>query len=199
MRVTRLLIPALLALAAAGCARQQASYYEVDPATRQPVAQQYAAPRYGQQRYTQAGYRQPSSASTGRGLLSSSPQLAEQAYAQAAPSPSAYRPPEASGRGLFNTYAENQFAPAYARPAYVPQHYAQQAYAQQAAARPQTPPGRGYVQQSYGPPRNPQIGPAQTQAYGEPAAYPYPQRQNGTGGPYVATAQNNPFAQARWY
>ena len=69
MRVTQLMIPLLVVLAAAGCARQQQAAYVIDPSTGQPVpvVQQYSPQQYG---YAQAGY-----------------QANYPAYAQAAPQP----------------------------------------------------------------------------------------------------------------
>ena len=189
MRLNQIFLPALIAFATAACARQQASYYAIDPVTRQPVqvvqqATPYAQPQYAQagyrpqpaQRglfgsaptpgYAQASYQQPP-AQNSRGLFSSA---APQGYAPA-PSPPPYAQPAApqqppSGRGLFNTYA--QATPVYGQQAYAPPPYGQPAYA--------PPPVAAYR----GPPAPPQY---------RPPAY----------SPYATTAQADPFAQARWY
>ena len=125
MRVSQILLPALIALATAACARQQAAYYVIDPATQQPVpvAQQSAPATYGRPQYAQAGYQQPPAASS-RGLFASA-QTAPQAYA------ATQEPP--SGRGLFNTYASSQGAPPYPQQAYMPQPAPSPVYAQPAA------------------------------------------------------------------
>lgn len=183
MRMTQALLPALVALATAACARQQTAYYAIDPATHQAVPVAQGTAPYAQPQYAQA---QPTSASS-RGLLSS-PQITAQSYAQAGYGQLAYQaqPQQpSSGRGLFNTYAEGRTAPAYAPPAYPQQAYAPpaaapQSYAQQAYTQPSYAPQRSYAQQS--------APPAQ-----------YQPRQYGTGGPFVAAQTSNPFAQARWY
>jgi hypothetical protein len=195
MRLKQIFLPALIAFATAACARQQASYYVIDPATQQPVqvAQQatpapnaqpyYAQAGYqpppaqrglfstAQPQYAQVGYQQPP-AQNGRGLFSSAQ---PQAYGQA-PSPPLYpqaaapqQPP--NGRGLFNTYA--QAAPIDA----------QQAYALQPAAP-------AYGQPIYAAPSAPA-------AYATPPAPP--QYRPPSYGPYAAAPQANPFLQARWY
>jgi polysaccharide export outer membrane protein len=126
----------LVALLAAACARQQQSYYTVDPATGQPVpmVQRYDQPHNAQPVYRQQAYAapqtygQPQAQDSNRGLLT-------------------------SNRGLFEAQPS---APAYASQTYASaqQAYPQQAYAQQAYAQ-QTYPQRGqggYVQQQpYGP------------------------------------------------
>lgn len=192
MRVAQILTPALLALATAACAHQQANYYALDSTAHQPVpvVRPYAPASYAQPQYAQAAQRQPATATSGRGLFSS-PQIAEQSYAQANPSQPAYQaqttqpqfPP--GGRGLFNTFAENQTIPTYPQPA-----YAQRAYAPQPTARPSY--ARNGAQPSY----------AQTQerrylAYS--ARAPYQPPSYGSAATYAAVAQSNPFQQARWY
>ena len=122
MRVARLTVPILIALLAAACARQQQSYYVIDPASGQPVPvvnqSQYAPAQYGQPDYAQSGYQagypQPSYAQAGsRGLFG-----AQQPYAPS------------SGRGLYNSQqAPPQYVqPQYAQPQYAPPQYAQQPY-----------------------------------------------------------------------
>lgn len=118
MRASKILIPALIALATAACARQQQSYY-LDPATQQPVPVAQQPATYGQPAYAQASYQQAPAAG-GRGVFSATPTLAQPAG-------------EPSGRGLFNTYASNQSAPFYPQQAYVPQPAAPPVYAQPAA------------------------------------------------------------------
>ena len=90
MRYARFILPILLALTAAACARKQSVYYVMDPSTGQPVpvVQQYGQ-SYGAQ---QPAYAQPQQAdSGGRGLFGSrrgaparayQPQYAQQSYAQ---------------------------------------------------------------------------------------------------------------------
>src|SRR5665213_2435886 len=140
MRGVRLLLPVLAALSVGACARQQQTYYVMDPSTGQPVPvvaqQQYAAPSYEQS--ASPTFEQ----ADGRGLYSSQP-----AYAQ----PQA----EPSGRGFFNSrrgapqvYAQPQ---AYAQPQVYaqPQTYAQpQVYAQQ--PRYAAPQGGPYMAAPYG-------------------------------------------------
>ena len=127
MRGARLLLALMTALAVSACARQQQTYYVIDPNTGQPV------PVINQQAYSvpsmppnsgfmsaQASANTPKSDS--RGLFSSSPAYAQQtyadqAYAQAAPQTYAQPQTEPSGRGLFGsrgaTYAQQ---PTYAQP-----------------------------------------------------------------------------------
>jgi polysaccharide export outer membrane protein len=170
MRGARLLLPILAALAVSACARQQPTYYVVDPASGQPVPvmtqqQQFAQPQYAQQTNQQPTYQppttQPQSAASGeRGLFNArqsarqgyvQPQYAQPAYQQS------YQPPVAqpqsaasSGRGLFNA-----------------RQSARQAYVQQPAQQP-------YVMQ-YTAPQNtaPQYAAPQYGAGGPPVAAPY--------------------------
>ena len=100
------LLPVLVALAAAGCARQQQAYV-IDPSTGQPVPVvmrqlQIAQPQYAQQNYQPPA---PRAATSGeRGLFNSwqttpRPQYAQQIYAQ-----QPYQPPApSSGRGPFTS------------------------------------------------------------------------------------------------
>ena len=129
MRVTRLMYPLLVALAAAGCARQQQATYVIDPATGQPipVVQQYSAP---QNAYAQAGYQ---------GAYQAGYPQAQPGYAQA------------GGRGLFNaraSYAQPQYGASggrglfSARPAYAQPQYPYQSYVLQ-----YHPPGAAYPYQ----------------------------------------------------
>jgi polysaccharide export outer membrane protein len=168
MRVTKFLIPFLIALAAAGCARQQQASYVIDPATGQPVPvlQQYSSPQYG---YAQAGYQAGYQAD----------------YAQAAPQP-AYA--QASRRGLYTARARNA-APAYAAPAYA-QAYPPPAAEPQAAPSSsrglfgshgayQSSSGRGVFNspRAYAQPQYAQSYPYQSYVlqYHPPAAAPAPQ------------------------
>jgi polysaccharide export outer membrane protein len=188
----------LVALAAAGCARQQQTYYVIDPATGQPVPVVAQQP-YGQQAYGQPQYAaqpsappayeqqqayQPSPARTAasassRGLFSSSPAYAQQTYEQPSYAPAYQEPaPQAApntGRGLFNSRGlfSRGSAPVYTQqPVYAPQPAPQYAapQAQYVAPAPQ------YV--------------APAPRYAAPA----PQYVAPQGGPYVAAP--NAYAAA---
>ncbi len=143
MRHTRLLLPLLLALTAAGCASQKPAYYVTDSATGQrvPVAQQNAT-------------------GGARGLFTESAPQASAPYAYAAPQAQS----NTRGRGLFNSdlFGSHSSAPVYAYQAPqapAPQTYAYQpqpayvqaapapAYQQQPAYRPQP---TGYYAERYG-------------------------------------------------
>jgi hypothetical protein len=193
MRLSQILLPVAIAFAAAACARQQASYYVIDPATQRPVqvAQQATPAPYPQPQYAPAGYQQPPAQ---RGLFSSAQ---TQAYAQA----SYQQPPAQNGRGLFSSAP----SPVYGQAPYPPPY-------QQPAALQQQPSGRGlfstfaatpaYGQQAYAaaaPIYGQQVyaAPPPVAAYGgQPAP---PQYRPPAYGPYAAAPQANPFAQARWY
>jgi polysaccharide export outer membrane protein len=124
MRVARISLPILIALAAAACARQQQAYYAVDPANGQPipVVQQHSRgayqPAYAQQ--LQAPAQSVQSNINSRGLFSS-PQAAQQAYASAQYAEQTYpqndMQPQYTGsteRGLFNarrSSAQPRYAP----------------------------------------------------------------------------------------
>ncbi len=148
MRGSRFLLGLAVALAAAGCARQQQGYYVVDPQTGQPV---FAQPAYQPP--------PPTAASDRRGLFSSSPAYAQQYYEPAPAPQTAYQPAPApqppsaqtEQRGLFNTpgfFAGRSRAPAYVQqPAYAPQPVyapAPQASAPQYAPQPQYSPAPRY-------------------------------------------------------
>jgi polysaccharide export outer membrane protein len=126
MRGAQFLLLLVVAFAAAGCMRQQQTYYVIDPQTGQPVpvmAQpQFAQPQvaqqpdYAQQTYIQPSYQQPpaspppAAASGQRGLFSSQQTYVQPGYAQPAyQPPAAQQPPPvaapSSGRGLFNSRA----------------------------------------------------------------------------------------------
>jgi len=166
MRRAIFLLPMLVALAAAGCARQQQAYYIIDPQTGQPVpvvAQQPQA--YGQQQgqYAQQNYEQRPAYEP-----APQPQYAQPQYAQA-PAPAA--PSAASARGLFSR------SPAYAQQSY--QSYQQPAYAPQPAAPTRTASGRGFFTSG---------GSAQP-------VYPQPAPQY-SGGPYVPAGPSAAYAAA---
>ena len=173
MRVTQLMIPLLVVLAAAGCARQQQAAYVIDPSTGQPVpvVQQYSPQQYG---YAQADYQanypayaqaapQPASPQAqGRGLYNERQRYAAPSYAQA-PAP---QYGQSSGRGLFSSHGAYQSSSGrgllsaqggYARPQYAQPQYAQQPY-----------PYQSYVLQ-YHPPAA--AGAYQTAPYGYGYAY----------------------------
>jgi len=128
MRGARLLLAVLAAFAVGACARQQPTYYVVDPNTGQPVPvvtqqQQFAPPEYAQQ-----GYAQPAQSVQ-------PPQYAQQTYVppsyqQPVQQPAAQpQAPSTGERGLFNS---RRSAPqVYTQP------YVQQPYAQQPLAQPQ--------------------------------------------------------------
>ena len=128
-----LLMPVLAALMLASCARQQAAYHVVDPATGQP------APVMSQQQYAQQPYAQPQAASSDpRGLYSTSPAYAQQSYEQPAyQQPVVQVAPAASGeRGLFNS-----------RPS-APQVYSQQPYITQPQGGPYVAAPNSYASSS---------------------------------------------------
>lgn len=141
MRGARLLLAVVAALAVSACARQQPTYYVVDPNSGQPVPvvtqQQYAQPAYAQPQYAQQGYAQPQ--------VVQQPQYAQQSYAQPSYQQPVAQPRAASSgeRGLFNSerglFSSRQSAPQ----TYVPQPYgAQPQYA--------APQGGPYVAAPYG-------------------------------------------------
>ncbi len=148
MRAARILLPMLVALLAAACARHQPNYYVVDPATGQPVpvVQRYNQPYEGQPTYSRQAYAAP------------------QAYAQPQAASSS-----SDDRGLFHpnhgAFTAGRGAPAYAQ-SYAPQPYAQQASSRQRDVQQQAYGARGYVLQYRPPPA------ARSAAYGA-AAYGY--------------------------
>jgi polysaccharide export outer membrane protein len=162
MRGARLLLALMTAFAVSACARQQQTYYVIDPNTGQPV------PVINQQAYSvpsmppssgfmsaQASANTPRSDS--RGLFSSSPAYAQQtyadqAYAQAAPQTYAQPQTEPSGRGLFNSRASSQ-------PVYAPQTYAQPQPRQPYVAQYSPPPQQYAPQPQYAPQYQQQGGP----------------------------------------
>ena len=136
MRETRLLLAVVAALAVGACARQQPTYYVLNPNTGQPVVaqQQFAQPRYAQQTYGQPAYQPPSPTQSDRGLYSSSPAYAQQAYdqpryAQQAYVQPSYQPPVSSERGLFMPGGPFAAQPQYAAPLGGPYVAAPNAYA----------------------------------------------------------------------
>jgi polysaccharide export outer membrane protein len=133
MRRALFLLAGLLALAGAGCARQQQpAYHIVDPATGQPVpvVRQYQQPQYQQPQYQQHQY--------------------QQTYAQQQPAQDG--PAEPHGRGLFTSHHTTAYASqTYTQPAYTPRVYAQPKAAQNGYVQQQRY-GQGYVLQ-YRPPQ----------------------------------------------
>ncbi len=126
MRYARFILPTLLALTAAACARQQPVYYVMDPSTGQPVP---VVQQYAQTGYAQSGQQT---------------QYAQGYAAQQSSSPEPAQQNENGGRGLFSSHSN---PPAYT---YQPQ-YGRQDYAQSVTA--QTPhPRQSYVLQ-YQPPQ----------------------------------------------
>ena len=130
MRVARILVPMLIALAAAACARHQQVSYVTDPQTGQPVpvAQQYGqASQALPQQYAQNG--------TSRGMFASPqaaqqayepPQYAQQDYQQSDAQPQYAPDAPSSGRGLFNsrrTHAQPQYAQPAPQQSYVLQYH----------------------------------------------------------------------------
>ena len=132
MRTAKLLLPILFALAAAGCARQQQTYYIIDPQTGQPVpvVAQQAQPYGPQGQYAQQSYEQQPAYEAAAPQPQYAPQPYQQQYAQAA------APSGSSARGLFSR------SPAYAQQSY--QTYQQPAYAPPPAAPTRSASGRGF-------------------------------------------------------
>jgi polysaccharide export outer membrane protein len=152
MRVTRLLMPILVVLAAAGCARQQQTAYVIDPATGQPVpvVQQYAP---AQDAYAQASYQDGYQAGYPAAYAQATPQYA-QAYQ---PPPAEPQYAQGTNRGLFGSHAPYQQSggrglfngqPGYAQPQYAQPQYPYQSYVLQyhppAAANAYQPAPYGY-------------------------------------------------------
>jgi polysaccharide export outer membrane protein len=140
----------LVALAAAGCARQQQTYYIIDPQTGQPVpvVRQYTGPeQYVQAQYGQAQpAAQPQYAQNGRGFFNSSQPsyYAQPQYGYQQPPPPApqYAPPPSSGRGLFGS--GRNAPPPYAQP-YSQQSYVLQYQPPPAVGGPYQAPPYGYA------------------------------------------------------
>lgn len=135
MREVRFLLVLLAALAVSACARQQQTYYVMDPQTGQPVpvvAQQQAP----QQTYPQYAQQPPAyGQASASALYSASPSYAQQTYAQAQPAYVASAPAQPGSRGLFSRQRAPQ---AYAQPQYAAPRaggpYAAAPYAAYAAA-----------------------------------------------------------------
>ncbi len=178
MRRARYLLPVLLALTAAACAReQQSTYYIIDPATGQPVpvVQQYAQPQYGQ--YAQPQYAQPqygqaqyAQAQYGQHAQTQYGQYAQTAYGQPAYTQPANQS-QGNKRGLFNQQRS--------RRDYAPQSYGQQPYYGGPQIYQQPYAQQPYAQQSY------------RQSYRQPYA-----RQSGAGGAYAAAPYGYAYASA---
>ncbi len=158
MRVTQIMIPLLVVLAAAGCARQQQTSYVIDPSTGQPVpvVQHYAPQQYGyaqygyaQQTYPQQTYPQPAAQPQGRGLYNERQTFAAPSYEQPGKRGlfGGSAAPQSNGRGLFSGGGSQ---PQYAQPQYAQQPYPYQSYTLQyrppAAGGPYRPAyGYGYA------------------------------------------------------
>lgn len=191
MRGVQFLLPILVALAAAGCARQQQTYYIIDPQTGQPVpvVQQAQQPQpYGQPQYAQQGYEQPAYEPPAAQPQYAQPQYAQQQYAQPQYAPAQPAQPQtANARGLFSrspAYAQQSYQsyqqPVYQQPQYAQPAYQQPAYQAPAYAAPQ--PSRAQTQSA----SNRGFFTSRSRA---PAYVPQPQYaqpQYGAGGPYVS-------------
>jgi hypothetical protein len=170
MRGARLLLAVIAALAVSACARQQPTYYVMDPNTGQPVPvvnqQAYTTPSMPPDASPQMAQQGVSQQSDSRGLFSSSPAYAQQSYAQQSYAQQTYarpyqppqtQPPAESGeRGVFNSRQRAQ--------TYAPQPYVQQ---QPSVQQP-------YVAQ-YGAPRyapQPQYAPQPTPQYQQQGGRP---------------------------
>jgi len=149
MRIATSLLPLIAALVLAACARQQQTYYVVDPQTGQqvPVVQQYSGP----EQYVQAQYAQQQqypqqqvqyAQSGSRGLFGSS-QAPTYAQPQYAPQPTPAPPPgNDNNRGLFNHRgAQPQYNQPYPQQSYTLQYQPPQPYA---SAQPHAPPSYAY-------------------------------------------------------
>jgi protein involved in polysaccharide export with SLBB domain len=161
MRIDKLLLPLTAALLAAACARQQQTYYVVDPQTGQPVpvVQQYTPPQQyaGPAQYVQAHTGQQQYAQSGNRGLFGSPQAAQQAYTQPQYAQPVYQPPPpppapapqnapSGGRGLFSSH--NTAQPQYAvqpSQSYVLQYRPPAPQAPQAVGGPYQPAPYGYA------------------------------------------------------
>ena len=173
MRIAKLLLPLIGAIAVAACARQQPTYYVLDPQTGQqvPVVQQYSGPeQYLQAQGAQPQYSaQPQNAqSTGRGFFNSSPQPQAYAQPQYAAQP---QYPQSTGRGFFGsgqqpTYVQPQYAP---QPQPAPQPGSRGLFNQQSAQPQYVQP---YPAQSYTLQYRPPVPQASAQPYAAPAS-PY--------------------------
>jgi polysaccharide export outer membrane protein len=125
MRYARIVLPILLALTAAACARKQPVQYVMDPSTGQPVpvVQQYGQPAYAQPQQADSGGRGLFGSRSSAPAYSYQPQYAQQHYAQQshAQSPDGqqsyvmqYRPPQqATGRYAGSSYAYAPAGPPY--------------------------------------------------------------------------------------
>ena len=124
MRVTQILLPALVALATAACARQQASYYVIDPATHQQAGDAAHAAPYAAACASRATQQAPAASEQPRPVLLAADCRSSlmRRPATASRLSAGGRSSRPSGRGLFNTYARS-------RTSYAPPAYPQQAYA----------------------------------------------------------------------
>lgn len=160
MRGARLLLAVIAALAVGACARQQPTYYVMDPNTGQPVpVVNQQPPSMPPGAMAQMAPQGASQQSDSRGLFSSSPAYAQQSYAQQTYTQPSYQqpPPDSGERGLFNSRSR---APTYAPQPYVQQQPAvQQPYVAQYNAPPPryAPPQRYAPQPQYAPQPAPQF------------------------------------------
>ena len=203
MRGAIFLLPMLVALSAAGCARQQQAHYIIDPQTGQPVPVVQRYDQRGAQTYAQQPYAQPSDAqqsyaqqphaqqSYAQQAYAQQPraQQAQQAYAQQPHARQAYGQPrytQANSRGLFSSpqAAQQSYTPPYAQP--YPQQQQQQ-QPQYSRSR-----NRGLFSGRGGgaPPQHAQAAPPRSYVlqYHPPAA--------ATGGPYAAAPYGYAYAPA---
>lgn len=195
MRIAKFLLPMLVAFAAAGCARQQQTYYIIDPQTGQPVPVVQQAPQ-AQPQYAQAPYGEPQWPPAQQPQYAAQPQYAQAPAPKASsswPSNSTSNSPSNS-RGLFSrspASAQQSYTP---QPAYQPPAYQQPSYAQQQPVYQQapayTPPPAPQAQQpsSSGATVNRGFFTSRNSSSWPPTpAYPaQPAPQYGAGGPYVA-------------
>lgn len=173
MRGARLLLAMVAAIAVSACARQQPVYYVMDPNTGQPVrVVNQPVPSAPPDAMAQATLP-ASSSDDSRGLFSSSPASAQQAYGQQAYAQQTYAqpsyaqpvaPPVSGDRGLFNSRGR---APVYAPQPYVQQPAQQPYVAQYGAPQPQYQP---QYQQQVAPQYQQQGGPYAAPAYGYASA-----------------------------
>jgi polysaccharide export outer membrane protein len=139
MRVTRILVPVLVALAAAGCLRHDSPYYGAGTGRGLAISQASDPGTY------QSAPTSQSDAQANARALYGSPQAAQQEYSQ--PMQPAYTQPQqeaSGGRGLFNSHhrsAQAQYAQPAPQDSYVVQYQAPALEAQQQsyAAQVQSP------------------------------------------------------------
>ncbi len=138
MQKTRFFLAVLIALAAAGCARQQQAYV-VDPATGRAVPVAMRQQQRALLQYAQQGLRPPArhaSAAGERGLFN---------WSQRTPQPQSVQPQSVQPQYARQTYPPRTYAPQ----TYAPRTYAQQNYTPQAHVR--QPPPQPYAIQDGAP------------------------------------------------